>query len=156
MSYYNNINDLRVAITKQMQSVLKNEVSKSLRDEFKNIIQQNVYDRYTPSSYKRRLSGGGLLSKNQMISTNKGTSNIARIFFTTQAKGNPDKYFSQKNGFLKRIEYGDGSAKPLLGTKQSPYNQPRPFMSTLKNSNKQKIIVEPLKQGLKNRGFKTF
>lgn len=147
-------NDLKKSLVNIFQDVLNEEVTKNLKSTLLDIINKNVYSKYTPIYYKRRMGSGGLKSKRQMISTNKQTATIARIFFTTQAKGNPDKYFVEKEGFLKRIEYGNKN--PYFGSTSDPYNRPRPFMSTLKSRSVNTLIIKPLRNGLEGKGIKTF
>lgn len=154
MAYYNNIDSLRESLVSNIQSALEDETTKHMRTVLADIISKNVYKRYKPIYYQRRYKSGGLLSKHLMQSTNKRTKTIAKIYFTTKARGNPDKYFTEQEGFLKRIEYGNSN--PYFGSTSDAYNKPRPFMSKIKSRSVNTLIITPLRKGLKNRGIQTF
>lgn len=147
----NNIAELKKELKGVCASVLNEEVTRSLQTNLRRIIKKNVYGVYSPIKYSRRMDNDGLYSRDLMVSTDASTPQIARIFFTTKAVGNPN-HFTESQGFLKRIEYGDGRFLKNKSTIK-PYQQKRPFMSALKNGNVKKIITNPAKDGFKKRGF---
>ena len=147
----NNIAELKKELQNICVEVLKDDVTRSLKTNMRRIIKKNVYGVYSPVKYIRRGDDGGLYSGDSMVSTDKSTAQIARVFFTTRAVGNPN-HFREKQGFLKRIEYGDGRYLKSKSTIK-PYQQKRPFMSTLKNSNIKSVVTNPAKKGFEKRGF---
>lgn len=68
----NNLKELERELKKRINNALVNEVSDTVQDVMTDHIIGDVYDKYDPVAYTRRLNDGGLLDRDNMLSDLKG------------------------------------------------------------------------------------
>ena len=134
---YKNINDLFKRIEKDIQEVLVNEVTDTVKDEMKQAIDDTVYSAYEPEYYKRRGEQGGLLDEDNITITELENSILLR---NTAPLDNGNSNYD-----LDRIIIDGSGNQPF----------PRDYIETLEERlEDNKAHIEAMVQGLKKKGYK--
>ena len=105
---------LENAIHRAMQSTVADEVKLAIMES----VQENVYDKYEPTQYKRRGANGGLADPNMMDQTyDAGTMTLEIRSSGKGARGRKD--------VAEIVESGQGYTWKKSQIAQHPF--PRPF-----------------------------
>ena len=134
---FKNLNDLMNYVEKDMQKVLKNEVSEKVKDNMTSAINKTVYAAYTPEYYDRRMGNGGLIDKGNME---------ANIFGNALTVHNIAPLDNGKTDYaLDEIIVNGWGKQPF----------PRDFYGdTVERLENNGEHVEAMKNGLRKRGYK--
>lgn len=153
------------AVQKKVNDAMKHEVLETVKDKYKEHIQTDVYDTYSPTVYNRRGNNSGLIADENIAGEMKGnTLEVKDIAFPNESISQPQTLYdpSDPTQFAKWIEYGqtyNGKAKYLFNRDMSGevWANPRPFTENTIDELKSNpsIIKDALKKGLKERGIKT-
>jgi len=156
---FNNFKSLMKEVQKICNQVNLNKVADIVVDEYKDKIQEEVYNQYSPTRYHRRSS----LTNDTNISReiNENTLEVKNIAIPDESIAQPQTPYnpSDSTQFMKWIEYGqtyNGKAKYLFHGDMSgePWANPRPATEkTIENLNLTKKHVKAMKDGLRERGF---
>lgn len=142
MATYNNFKDLLKKVKGDVQGSLETDVAEMVKDKIIEHVSEDVYQVYTPTTYKRRGFNDGLMDKRNMDVVKYGECGV-EIQNNTMDDG--------KN-VAEVVETGIGYDFTGYGYS---YEQPRPFMQNAKEEIEQeKLHTKELKQSLKNKGYK--
>ena len=168
---FTNLNELKMYIQAQINSVLKEEVVEAIKDEAIKQAKENVYPAYgmigdgEPVIYhpqydpdaRRRYDDGGLIDRDNFEGTmpSDGTIEVRNIAKPAEWPNWDNKV----SNLSELIEYGHGGSGGQYKYKKGKYTfgdfrQPRPFMGPaqeeLASGNKLNNVI---KEGLKRRGL---
>ena len=138
MAKVTTIAQLEQEVKKRINWSLRNQIAPLIKEEIKKSVDDEVYDVYDPTRYKRRKENGGLQDEQNMteVFEDYGVS----VYNDTSAVG---KNFDPLD---EKIEYGYGAL-------DQPYNVGRPFMDTAqeyvnrRSSDIQRIIHRAINHG---------
>ena len=158
------LKELRSKVEKAIKNSLEKEVYEMVITTERSHTDTDVYKKYKPKVYVRRLDEGGLRDIRNMVYDKSKTKNgILEVENIT--KYNIDKQDDDGNdsGFslTALIEYGveklyPGTEERLRkqGKEIPPYGLPRPFISNTKKEIKEENkFPKALKKGLKRNGI---
>ena len=63
---FNNTEELRRALIKDLQEAVIKEVVKEMKDIEREVIEERVYAVFSPKEYERRYANGGLMDEGNM------------------------------------------------------------------------------------------
>lgn len=154
--------ELSSLIKQKVSAVMEDEVFEKVRDVYQKHIDEDVYDAYSPVSYVRRDTGGGLIADSNIVGEMSGDSlEVKNIAAPNESIANPPSPFapSSDTQFMEWIENGaayHGYAKYIFSRDMSgePWAQPRPAtQNTIEDLRANKQHKLALKAGLKARGI---
>jgi hypothetical protein len=155
MPDFKNIKELEKYLQKQISESLQTDVAQNTKQLMKEHIEEDVYNKYSPTMYIRRAKNGGLLDDaNFLIKTVEDGVSITNI---DTDDGYSEEYFgdwsSDPNTWLiPIIEYGTGynwTRSKIY--KMQPY--PRPFVENTRKDLRKGKLKRYMKDALKKRGF---
>lgn len=118
---FNNVEELRRALIKDLQEAVIKEVVKEMKDIEREVIEERVYAVFSPKEYERRYDDGGLMDEENMLEEVSISKNDITVEITNLTQGNP-RYRNFWNGEIQElIETGS-----YMWNGQMP--PPRPFI----------------------------
>ena len=149
-----NLKELQNALQDKIDYALLTDVADTVSDVMTDHIARDVYDVYTPATYKRRLNNGGLLDKDNINSSIEENTLVVE----NNTKGKP--YYRVGAGFT----YSQNKGKEIVGVIETgdgydihdwEYDGvPRPFIqNTREDLKNNKYHITALKQGLEKQGL---
>lgn len=158
---FNNMAQLNSYINKQLEKVLKNDVSPVIKEKESEMVEQEVYAKYKPNNgepwrYERRKEHGGLADINNMKEYINVKNNKVNLEIVNETTGDEGYLIAdlveggdKKNG--KEYKYKNNRS----GDAQD-YLNPRPFQEkTVEALNSSSEIKQAVRRGLNNLGIKT-
>lgn len=141
-------------VQEKIDETLKNEVFNVVKQKMIEVIDDKVYDSYTPEKYKRRGRNYGLLDEDNIVYDHtKGkidVKNIARpnySVFGTEIQGDSDTLLAQW------IEHGQ--VPNVFNHNDYVWMHARPFMKTTQEMlQRSSILKTAMRKGLSKRGLK--
>lgn len=151
----NNLKEFEKELKKRINNALVNEVSDTVKDVMTDHIIRDVYDKYDPIAYTRRLNDGGLLDRDNMLSDLKGDGVLSVKNITLG-----DKYYT----FAGDVHISQNYNKPIAGIIESGEGYDvhnweydgveRPFMkNTAQDIKDNHYHTLAMKQGLERQGL---
>lgn len=151
--HFTDINALLADVQKSINKSLKNEVMDAVRDVELSYIERDVLNVYSPSIYRRRMSGGIDDVRNIVGTVKDGRLTVENVTpfnegYGTRNRGTGLGYMINEGGNSEHdYDYG------FRGI-ESPYSEPRPFIdNTIKELDKTEIIENALAKGMKKDGI---
>lgn len=174
-----NFDELESMLQDKINSSLENEVYNVVKDVMQEHIQTDVYNVYSPTTYRRRYGNGGLVSDENIIEDvwEELGDNSSLLLVKNITTGNPTTVFdTEEYGTIEIesansgkeltpiIEYGleigspysdYGYEFPFVRGKKIIPTPKRPFMHNTNDDLKaNKQHINALKNGLKKHGIK--
>jgi hypothetical protein len=145
---------IEAEITKKLASALQNECFEEIRDTEQSVIDEVVYDVYSPKIYDRRDISGGLIA-DENIKLN--IIDDLTIKVTNDTPANLDYNGTDKN-LAELVEFGNGYNNTYYDYPRNlPYVEPRPFTEeTVERLKQNKNHIKALRKGLSRQGVITF
>jgi hypothetical protein len=151
----NNLKELEKELKKRINNALTNEVSNGVKDVMTDHIISDVYDKYDPIAYTRRLNDGGLLDRDNMLSDLKCDSVLSVKNITLG-----DKYYT----FAGEQRVSQNYNKPIADVVETGEGYDvsgweydgveRPFMkNTAQDIKDNHYHTIAMKQGLERQGL---
>lgn len=134
---FKNMNDLLNCVEKDMQKVLENEVTETVKDNLIDTTNTSVYGVYSPKYYTRRMDKNGLIDRGNIEANVSG--NVLTVHNNTPLDNGRSDY-----ALDEIIVYGKGKqpfARDFYGD----------TVARLENNGEH---VEAMKNGLRKRGYK--
>lgn len=161
----NNLKELEAELKKRIQNVLVNEVSDVAKDNMQEHIVSDVYNKYDPVIYARRMNNGGLLDRNNIVSDLKGDLKLSVKNVTLGDKYYSIREYSKSGGYTSKPMISQNYNKPIAEVIETGqgydvkgweyYGVPRPFMrNTYEDLRDNHCITTAMKNGLKRQGIK--
>jgi hypothetical protein len=160
---FNSMKDLEKYINQQMADVLQNEVAEAVKKEQSYQVEDEVYDKYSPSSpdgepwvYERRRDNGGLSDTRNMITSSPSyTGDGVEVSIENITKGSDDNF-----QIADLVEYGDGTNGKEYEHKTNrdntayQYLRGRPFTkATVEELERTGEHIDAARKGLKRKGL---
>ena len=150
-----NLKELEKELYKRINTALDTEVADTVKEVMIDHIIQDVYDVYDPTLYSRRMNDGGLMDRDNIISTIDGEGGLLVQNVTT---GSPNYTIGGKTYTSKNAD------KPIAGVIETGQGydihgweydgKPRPFMENTHDDLEQNHYhTEALKRSLKKQGL---
>ena len=149
-------------INKQLEQVLKNDVSPIIKEKESEMVEQEVYAKYTPNNgepwrYERRKERGGLADTNNMKTYTKEEGNNVKLTVTNETRDDDTGEL-----IANLVEFGNGYNGQQYDYQHNrsgdayKYLNARPFQrETIKALNGSNEVKQAVKRGLNNSGIKT-
>lgn len=147
MPNFKDFKSLESYLKKKIDNALENEVAETIKSTQQEVIQDVVYEAYTPKFYERRgRDGGGLGDIENMHSTVKD----GVLTVTNLTEPNPDyehnllksQYIDTAVEYGQRYDYFNPGARPFNET-------------TIERLQNNKKHIEAIRRGLKRQGINT-
>lgn len=156
MAEFRSLKSLMSFLEKSIKDAIQDEPPKAVKNLMKKHILRDVYMKYKPKLYQRRLNRDGLLDEDN-IEINSKSANKVEIYNITK------RNLNYTNDYLAPvIEYGHEGAESRgyrgysYPIPKYAYYYPRPFIGNTRRSlEKNKQHVKALQQSLKRLGIKT-
>lgn len=141
--------ELEKEVKKRINAALREEVGDYVEDKLKEHIQSDVYNTYTPVSYERRTTSGGLLDDSNIRRT--VTNNTLSVYEEAEIDGPrlSGEKFPNKDGLAQLIEHG---AYNPWDKKRYRWMKPRKFVTNTQKeiNSKYSQILKLLKNRIEN------
>lgn len=158
-------NALIQSVVKQVDETVKKDVFPVVKEVYQKHIQAEVYDAYSPVTYQRRGSDGGLIDSDNIVGKYKDrvleVRNIAKPNESIAQPKTPysPAYDTQFAAWIERGKAYTGDAKKYLFGPRDHSDEswalPRPFTKeTVKDLSVNQQHKKALCDGLKRRGLK--
>lgn len=120
-----------------------------------NSIQEEVYDRYTPSSYERRGEDGGLLDTDNYDYKVSISGKGIKVFMKNLTRGEGRAYYIDE-GIVKGVDFYDWQRSTIYYL-QEHGGYPRDFYTYMEVlvEDKQNKLQNIIKKQMKKKGWKT-
>lgn len=151
MSQFNSLQSLYDEWKKQSTKVVEKVVVPVMKEKMSEAIIYEVYAKYTPTIYERRMEDGGLLDEDNMIHRIDIEGNKIIVTLYNNTLGN-DNYKYHSNDYIDSIIVS-GEGYTWENSRIANAHMPRDFYTETEKlledgEVKQKIIQELIKNGI--------
>lgn len=138
-------------IIEDIESIAVNEVAQKMKEIEQEVIYEEVYKAYLPTSYKRRYESNGLSDMDNMELEHKTDKNGITLELYNMTKGN-ERYKKHDEYISDIIETGEGYR--YVGNGDNMFERPRPFQAVAENILVETDeIIDVIYEGLEKRGY---
>lgn len=162
MAQFKSLKALKEYLEKSVETALKDEPPKAVKNLMIKHILRDVYMVYQPRRYQRRLNNGGLLDEKNIIIDPKDHNTVEIYNITKRNTIYTNDYTAGQMYLTPVIEFGHEVAEEkgyrgyTYPNSYKEYYKKRPFISnTRKSLATSKSHVKALQESLKRLGIKT-
>ena len=160
----NNLKELETELRKRIQNALTNEVNDVVKDVMQDHIISDVYDKYDPVMYARKMNNGGLLDRNNIVSDFKGALRLSVKNITLGDKYYGLHTYNKSGGYTSTPMISKNYNKPITEVIETGQGYdvegweydgvPRPFMrNSCEDLRDNHYHTIAMKNGLKRQGL---
>lgn len=157
---FKNFDEMNKFFNKNIASVMENEIAQTIKQKESEMVEQEVYQKYTPSNgepwiYNRRRQNDGLADTRNMEHKVEIINDMVKLTVTNVTGGSDDANMRIAN----LVEHGDGNGgnydyKSNRSGDADKYLSPRPFQArTLEELSKTSELKNVMSKALKARGI---
>lgn len=158
MATFNSFEALMNSVKKNIiPDVQENEVLETVKEVYKEHIERDVYNAYTPKKYERRNQNGGLSDENNITGEVVGnTLEVMNIGEPNKSLFGTEFNSSFQTQFASWIEHGEAGNTFNGVFSSEPWANPRHFTeNTIKDLRQSKKHITALKKGFTRHGVGT-
>lgn len=160
----NNLKELEKELQKRIQNALGTEVNDVVKDVMQDHIVSDVYDKYSPIIYTRRLNNSGLLDRDNIVSDFKGDLRLSVKNVTLGNKSYNIREYAKSGGYTAKPMVSQNYNKPIAEVIETGQGYdvkgweydgvPRPFMrNTYEDLRDNHHHTNAMKDSLKRQGL---